>query len=73
MNSLSSWFKKKSNLIWTGFFVLLFLMSMDFWNWYISEPLILGLPFWVWYLLILTLFTSVAFYVFSKYQWGENK
>jgi len=53
-------------------FVALFLLSLDFWAWGQSEPLFLGLPFWVYYLFFLTIATSIAFFIFSKYNWSGN-
>jgi len=71
--NLPFWFPKKSNVVWYVLFIGLFLLSMDFWGWGQSEPLMLGLPIWVVYLLILTLATSVAFYLFSKTCWGDSR
>jgi len=67
------WIPKKSNFLWYLLFVGLFLLSLDFWNWGQSEPLILGLPFWVIYLLVLTLSVSLAFYAFSRFAWRDGK
>ncbi len=69
--SLPFWFPKRTNVVWYLVFIGLFLLSLDFWWWRQSEPLMFGLPFWVVYLLILTLITSVAFYLFSKYYWRD--
>jgi hypothetical protein len=73
LKNLPFWFPKKSNAIWYIFFVVLFLLSLDFWGWGQSKPLILGLPLWVYYILIITLLTSLAFYIFSKYYWREDE
>ena len=73
LKNLPFWFPKKDNVFWYFLFILLFLFSLDFWGWGQSKPLILGLPLWVYYLLILTLLTSLAFYVFAKYFWREDK
>ena len=69
--SLPFWFPKKTNVVWYLVFIGLFLLSLDFWWWGQAKPLILGLPFWVVYLFILTLITSLAFYLFSKYYWRD--
>jgi hypothetical protein len=66
------WFPKKNNVIWYIFFIGLFLLSMDFWGWNQSKPLIFGLPLWIVYLLILTLSTSIIFYLFSKTYWEDS-
>jgi hypothetical protein len=73
LKNLPFWFPKKDNALWYLFFILLFLLSLDFWNWGQSKPLILGLPFWVYYLIILTLLTSLVFYAFSKFYWRNDK
>lgn len=73
MKKLPFWFPTKRNVIWYFLFVFLFILSLDFWNWGSSDPMLFGLPFWVYYLLFLTLFTSLAFYGFSKYYWSKEK
>jgi len=73
LKNLPFWLPKKSNVLWYLLFVGLFLLSLDFWNWGQSKPLILGLPFWVIYLLVLTLSVSLAFYAFSRFTWRNDK
>ena len=73
MKNLPFWFPKKSNVLWYLIFIFLFFASLDFWAWNKNDPMILGLPFWMYYLLILTLFASVIFYLFSKYHWRDKK
>lgn len=34
---------------WLALLSLLFLLSIDFWNWGKARPLVLGLPCWLWY------------------------
>ncbi len=70
---LPFWFPTKHNAVWYLLFIVLFLLSLDFWGWRQTNPLILGLPFWVWYLFILTLATAVAFYLFSKGHWRDKQ
>ena len=72
MKNLPFWFTKKNNIFWYILFILLFLLSLDFWGWRQYEPMIFGLPFWVYYFLILTLITSLAFYLFCKNYWRES-
>jgi len=69
----SYWFFKKENILTILIFLLLFIFSLDFWGWHQSVPLILGMPLWVYYSFILTIFTSVLFYLFSSKYWRENK
>ncbi len=73
MKNLPFWFPKKENVFWYFMFILLFIFSLDFWSWNLSKPLVFGLPLWIYYLLILTLLTSVVFYVFSKIYWRIEK
>jgi hypothetical protein len=73
LENLPFWFPKKSNAAWYLLFIILFLLSLDFWGWEQSKPLILGLPIWVYYLLFLTLLTSLAFYIFTKRFWREDE
>jgi len=64
---------KKDTLIISIVFAGLFLLSLDFWGWNQSKPMFFGLPLWIYYLLFLTLATSLAFLIFSKYYWGEEQ
>jgi hypothetical protein len=73
LKNLPFWFPTKRNAIWYFLFIFLFILSLDFWNWGESEPFVYGLPLWVYYLLFLTIFTSLFFYLFTKYQWREDK
>jgi hypothetical protein len=72
LKKLPFWFPNRKNAIWYILFILLFLLSLDFWGWNQSKPLILGLPIWMYYLLILTLLTSLAFYLFTKLYWRDD-
>ena len=73
LKKLPFWFPKKENIIVYIVFIVIFLLSLDFWGWGQYKPLILGMPLWVYYLLILTLLTSVAFYLFSKSFWSDDE
>ena len=73
MKNLPNWLPNKNNIFWYLLFFLLFIFSLDFWGWNKSNPLILGLPLWIYYFIIITLLTSVAFYIFSKYFWRVNE
>jgi len=72
MINLPFWMPRKKNAIWYFIFILIFIFSLDYWQWNINNPLILGLPMWVIYFFLLTIFTSFAFYIFSKYYWGDT-
>jgi len=69
MKELPFWFPNKKNAFWYLILILLFSASLDFWAWERPVPMVLGLPFWMYYLVILTLFTSLIFYLFAKYYW----
>jgi len=72
MKKYPFWFPNKDNIFGYILFIGLFLLSLDFWGWRQYNPLILGLPFWVYYLLIITLLTSVSFYLFSIRFWRDK-
>jgi hypothetical protein len=73
MRGLPFWFPRKKNVFWYIIFIFLFLASLDFWAWNKNNPMLLGLPFWMYYLLLLTIFSSFIFYLFTRYYWSENK
>jgi len=73
MNIKLSWFKDRLKILYFLIFIVLFLLSLDFWGWEKTNPLILGLPFWIYYLLILTLLTSLFFYLVAKNIWKDDK
>ena len=73
MKKFPFWFPTKKNIYWYILFTVIFLLSLDFWEWNNFEPLFLGLPVWMYFFIILTLLTSVAFFIFSKYYWEEKK
>lgn len=72
MKNLPFWIPRKKNFVWFIIFILLFVLSIDIWQWYNSNPIYFGLPLWVIYFLFLTLMTSFTFYLFSKYYWSDN-
>jgi len=63
----------KNNVIPSMVFIILFILSLDFWGWNQGTPLLFGLPLWVYYLFILTTSLSFAYLILSKYYWGENQ
>jgi len=73
MKNLPFWFPNKNNIIWYVLLIGLFILSLDFWGWDQSNPLILGLPIWIVYLFILTLSTSIIFYLFTKTFWEDSQ
>ena len=73
MKNLPFWFPNKKNFYWYILFIFIFILSIDIWAWDLDEPKILGLPFWIYYLIILTLITSFAFYIFANKYWEDKK
>jgi hypothetical protein len=71
VSNLPDWLDKKTLFI-TLFFIAIFVLSLDFWNWGQATPLIFGLPYWVVYLLILTILTSLCFFLVSKFLWSDD-
>ncbi len=72
MRDLPFWMPKKNNFIWYFIFIFIFILSQDYWNWNKFNPLIFGLPIWVIYFFILTILTSFAFYIFTKFYWSDS-
>lgn len=72
MISLPFWMPNKKNYIWYLLFILIFILSLDYWQWNVHNPLFFGLPIWVIYFFTLTILTSFTFYIFSKYYWSDN-
>jgi hypothetical protein len=73
LKSLPFWFPKKENAFWYFLFIIIFIFSNDLWGWNHANPMLFGLPVWVIYLLILTILTSIAFYIFSKVFWRTSE
>ena len=72
MKKQKTWFFFENKKIWIIIFSVVFLLSIDFWNWGNYHPLIFGLPFWLIYNLFLTLILSILFLFFSKIHWREQ-
>ena len=66
------WFPNKKNIVWYLIFVLLFVLSMDFWAWDKTKPLVFGLPFWVFYYVFITLLVSFVFFLFVRFYWRDS-
>lgn len=72
MMKLPFWMPRKSNILWYFLFILIFILSLDYWQWNVHNPLVYGLPLWIIYFLILTILTSFVFYLFSIFYWRDN-
>ncbi|MBN4081491.1 hypothetical protein JYU23_00015 [bacterium AH-315-C07] len=58
---------------WILLFTLLFIASLDYWQW--SDEITLkagGLPGWLYYFILLQAILVVVLYMFSKYFWGKK-
>ncbi len=51
---------------WAVIFTILFLLSLDFWNWNKTPILLKGLPLWIYYFLALNLVLALAMKFMSK-------
>jgi hypothetical protein len=64
---------KESRIFWLTIFVLLFLLSLDYWNWGLdSNPSFLNIPSWIFYFGFLQFILAVAIFVFSKTYWRQS-
>ena len=64
---LPFWFpQSKNNIIWTLIFVVLFTLSIDFWNWDSNSRISEWLPFWVLYLVVVQFALAFSIWKFSK-------
>jgi len=69
--SQTTFYSRYKKPIWFTIFTIMFVLSLDFWNWNKSKPFFFGLPFWILYFIVLTLSLALLFYVFSKNAWRE--
>ena len=70
--NIDSWFFNKKKIFFSVIFIILFLFSIDIWNWNKTYPLIFGMPFWIWYHCGLTISTGFIFYLFSLVFWRNE-
>ena len=70
---LPFWFpQSKNNRIWTLIFIVLFTLSIDFWNWNSDSRIAEWLPFWVLYLVAIQFALAYCLWRFSK-EWNPNE
>jgi hypothetical protein len=50
---------------------IIFILSMDAWNWNQDEPILWFLPFWGWYLMGVVLTTAAIFAAINRYVLRE--
>ncbi len=65
--------KRRNTTLWTAFFVVLTLMSLDYWWWGVATRLsLMGLPTWIYYFVALQLVLAGGVFVFSRHYWVEQ-
>mgnify|MGYP006274665911 CR=1 FL=1 len=68
----SPW-KRYANHVLVGFLIILiFICSLDFWNWQMFSLSFFGFPQWVWYGMILTFLLSIIYFLVVTYLWQEE-
>lgn len=64
---------KESKIFWLIIFAVLFLLSLDFWNWGHDSSLgFLNIPSWIYYFGFLQIILAAAIFVFSKSYWRHS-
>lgn len=64
---------EESRIFWIAVFGILFVLSIDFWNWDMSGTVFDFLPIWIVRLIVLQFTLAVAIYIFSCTYWeGEQ-
>ncbi len=65
---------KLSKNLWRLFFLILFVLSLDYWWW--DAPMQFGwlnLPLWLYYFILLQLLFFAGFYFFSRQYWQSRE
>jgi len=63
----------KKGPVWFIVFIIIFLLSQDFWSWDNAVTLgIFGLPVWLYWFFGIHLLLVFAIYLFTRYFW-KNK
>ena len=57
---------------WGFPFLILVILSIDFWNWKKAKPFFFGIPYWMWYIVSIVLLTAIFYALFAKYEWRED-
>jgi len=57
---------------WIAAAAILFILSMDVWNWNQDEPILWFLPYWIWYIFGVVLATGVLFVGVNQYLWRDS-
>ena len=63
---------RSNTLLWTSLFVVLTILSLDYWWWGAATRLgPTGLPIWIFYFVLLQLVLAACVYFFSKHYWDK--
>ncbi len=64
---------RRNTTLWTAFFVVLTLLSLDYWWWGAATRLsLLGLPTWIYYFVALQFVLAAGVFVFSRHYWVDE-
>ena len=65
--------KRRNITLWTVFFVVLSLLSLNYWSWGAATRLsLLGLPTWIYYFVALQFVLAAGVFFFSRHYWVEE-
>jgi TRAP-type C4-dicarboxylate transport system permease small subunit len=68
----SRWKRYSSHVLVAFLFIILFISSLDYWNWNDPSIVIFGFPQWILYIIIITCFLSIGYYFIIKFLWKEE-
>jgi len=63
---------KTSNVCWFVSWLVLVILSLDFFNWGRTPRILLGLPGWLWWDIGVVLVIALVFGLLSRFAWGEE-
>ena len=70
---LPFWFPKSQNIRnWTFVFILLIILSIDWWNWESNTRFAEWIPIWIIYLIVIQLALAYSLWKFSQ-EWNKGE
>lgn len=57
---------------WLLVWVVLVILSLDFFNWGRTPRLYFGLPGWLWWEVGLVLLVAISFGILTRFAWGDE-